>query len=144
MCIRDSLDTATEHRLLVVRRLAGTERRERWSARVLVSGERGVKYDLGPARRRPAHGFRVTPSFVADGDAEFDAVDLENLARCAGDVEPFFARVELVLRLNAEQLTVGVEDEGRDLAAGVGQVLHTCLLYTSDAADERSSVDLGG
>ena len=22
--------------------------------------------------------------------------------------------------------------------------LHTCLLYTSDAADERSSVDLGG
>ena len=25
-----------------------------------------------------------------------------------------------------------------------GHVLHTCLLYTSDAADERSSVDLGG
>ena len=23
-------------------------------------------------------------------------------------------------------------------------LLHTCLLYTSDAADERSSVDLGG
>src|SRR5678815_999075 len=23
-------------------------------------------------------------------------------------------------------------------------ILHTCLLYTSDAADERSSVDLGG
>ena len=23
-------------------------------------------------------------------------------------------------------------------------VLHACLLYTSDAADERSSVDLGG
>ena len=22
--------------------------------------------------------------------------------------------------------------------------IHTCLLYTSDAADERSSVDLGG
>ena len=26
----------------------------------------------------------------------------------------------------------------------VGIRLHTCLLYTSDAADERSSVDLGG
>ena len=25
-----------------------------------------------------------------------------------------------------------------------GAVLHACLLYTSDAADERSSVDLGG
>ena len=25
-----------------------------------------------------------------------------------------------------------------------GQVLRGCLLYTSDAADERSSVDLGG
>ena len=24
------------------------------------------------------------------------------------------------------------------------RVLYTCLLYTSDAADERSSVDLGG
>ena len=23
-------------------------------------------------------------------------------------------------------------------------IIHTCLLYTSDAADERSSVDLGG
>ena len=28
------------------------------------------------------------------------------------------------------------------LVLGIG--LHTCLLYTSDAADERSSVDLGG
>ena len=46
----------------------------------------------------------------------------------------------------------------RKAAAAVGQMglvhtwesffqkhgLHTCLLYTSDAADERSSVDLGG
>ena len=29
---------------------------------------------------------------------------------------------------------------GREMGAGIG----TCLLYTSDAADERSSVDLGG
>ena len=27
---------------------------------------------------------------------------------------------------------------------GVVGLLHLCLLYTSDAADERSSVDLGG
>ena len=32
-----------------------------------------------------------------------------------------------------------------ELAAQVGIALRTrCLLYTSDAADERSSVDLGG
>src|SRR5678816_2169580 len=28
--------------------------------------------------------------------------------------------------------------------AAIYAFLHTCLLYTSDAADERSSVDLGG
>ena len=27
---------------------------------------------------------------------------------------------------------------------GASEILRTCLLYTSDAADERSSVDLGG
>ena len=29
-------------------------------------------------------------------------------------------------------------------AALVDELFHACLLYTSDAADERSSVDLGG
>ena len=29
-------------------------------------------------------------------------------------------------------------------AVVLGYLLETCLLYTSDAADERSSVDLGG
>ena len=29
-------------------------------------------------------------------------------------------------------------------AAGTGSTISACLLYTSDAADERSSVDLGG
>ena len=32
----------------------------------------------------------------------------------------------------------------RVVAVGAGDQLGTCLLYTSDAADERSSVDLGG
>src|SRR5678809_1790727 len=30
------------------------------------------------------------------------------------------------------------------IIAGAGSVFSTCLLYTSDAADERSSVDFGG
>ena len=32
----------------------------------------------------------------------------------------------------------------RDAWGQEGGLLHGCLLYTSDAADERSSVDLGG
>ena len=41
------------------------------------------------------------------------------------------------------------EARGRRLHQGLrrqvqGRRLHLCLLYTSDAADERSSVDLGG
>ena len=30
------------------------------------------------------------------------------------------------------------------ITPGVRELRHACLLYTSDAADERSSVDLGG
>ena len=35
-------------------------------------------------------------------------------------------------------------DAGHHLHADRRGRLHDCLLYTSDAADERSSVDLGG
>ena len=31
-----------------------------------------------------------------------------------------------------------------ELTTGDHELFHDCLLYTSDAADERSSVDLGG
>ena len=35
-------------------------------------------------------------------------------------------------------------DVHNNAAAGIGRLTQACLLYTSDAADERSSVDLGG
>ena len=35
-------------------------------------------------------------------------------------------------------------DAGKGLGDGFAVRVHACLLYTSDAADERSSVDLGG
>ena len=43
----------------------------------------------------------------------------------------------------------GIQDVGLDLGDGLGLGIFdiditACLLYTSDAADERSSVDLGG
>ena len=48
-------------------------------------------------------------------------------------------RFEDVLPVNEEDL--GIYKRGRILLMGAP---HPCLLYTSDAADERSSVDLGG
>ena len=36
-----------------------------------------------------------------------------------------------------------IDNEAKIAAAWIGKRV-TCLLYTSDAADERSSVDLGG
>ena len=46
----------------------------------------------------------------------------------------------------AQGLEVGLHgDGGESTLVGVHRHhLHVCLLYTSDAADERSSVDLGG
>ena len=50
-----------------------------------------------------------------------------------------------VVRFGARtRLDDGIEDvDDRAAGIGVGHVVR-CLLYTSDAADERSSVDLGG
>mgnify|MGYP003381619284 CR=1 FL=1 len=58
-----------------------------------------------------------------------------------------------VYKRQLQELAVGV-DHGHlavarfdDYEVALGQLaplLHDCLLYTSDAADERSSVDLGG
>ena len=39
---------------------------------------------------------------------------------------------------------VGEDDSALELTAHRRDLLQGCLLYTSDAADERSSVDLGG
>ena len=51
-----------------------------------------------------------------------------------GDQSLDAARVEPCVRIHEEQ-ELGVGKRGTRIA---------CLLYTSDAADERSSVDLGG
>ena len=38
----------------------------------------------------------------------------------------------------------GVKDNATKFAQKLTEAGYACLLYTSDAADERSSVDLGG
>ena len=45
------------------------------------------------------------------------------------DTQPGFLQIDLV---------------GHEGGDNNGSFLYSCLLYTSDAADERSSVDLGG
>src|SRR5678815_4533672 len=63
----------------------------------------------------------------------------------ARNVTEFNYRMADVLDKPKEQrsahIFVGLEVQGR---AHTSRILRTCLLYTSDAADERSSVDLGG
>ena len=46
--------------------------------------------------------------------------------------------------LQDKEEEVDAQDHPEHLALGVIALHRNCLLYTSDAADERSSVDLGG
>src|SRR5678815_5880937 len=50
-----------------------------------------------------------------------------------------------VIKTNAATAILGIVKKGLDAPFNASVSLSsTCLLYTSDAADERSSVDLGG
>ena len=55
----------------------------------------------------------------------------------------------VVVAANVEATTILEAEEEMHRAVAIGEpdgvvVSNICLLYTSDAADERSSVDLGG
>src|SRR5678815_3664513 len=79
---------------------------------------------------------------------------LENLAANQALAETYVPALRLTLkdkdRAVRQQAAIGLAGFGIDeqgvldeLVEGLGQA-HDCLLYTSDAADDRSSVDLGG
>src|SRR5678815_4576843 len=67
-----------------------------------------------------------------------------------GGDQPRWLRVARRMQLDAEKLESLADPRAEDrriLADATGEyerIQTTCLLYTSDAADERSSVDLGG
>ena len=71
--------------------------------------------------------------------------------RCEGVISTSFGcpyegdvPVENVLRLALRLARAGCVEVGFGDTTGMANPLQVCLLYTSDAADERSSVDLGG
>ena len=53
------------------------------------------------------------------------------------------AKACVVLRIDDIEVDAGLEPQPEAFNARLDH-RRTCLLYTSDAADERSSVDLGG
>ena len=54
-------------------------------------------------------------------------------------------RIDIVREKTGRQHILFIIDEvGQYVGSRPNLILNLCLLYTSDAADERSSVDLGG
>src|SRR5678816_1211730 len=101
-----------------------------------------------------------------EGPLEPRGVAMPDVLRCAGHLGPHHpnmlvkqrqrflvnsrARIARLIRLGIKERLNGVARslgvEPQFLHDPVAKPLHAriCLLYTSDAADERSSVDLGG
>ena len=76
----------------------------------------------------------------------FQAEDgIRDLVRSRGLGDVYKRQLHLVIVDNGRSEHLG-RPEFREALACIrcGACLNTCLLYTSDAADERSSVDLGG
>src|SRR5678816_554969 len=73
--------------------------------------------------------------------------DLQNLI-AATDLGTLFLDSTLHIKRFSDRVTdlfsITPADEGRPITDFAHQLEYDCLLYTSDAADERSSVDLGG
>ena len=76
----------------------------------------------------------------------FQAEDgIRDLVRSRGLGDVYKRQVRNRLSADGPQVDARCHAASRHVRFGADQDLHrACLLYTSDAADERSSVDLGG
>lgn len=97
--------------------------------------EVGVKNDVGAAAGGPTNGFRVTPAFVADGDAEGEGPGVEQLACGAGRIGGLFGGVELHLILEAGAGAIGIHDKGCD---------HKGLVDEALGAEDDRDAGVGG
>ena len=100
---------------------------------------------MGPRTKRP-----VDPAVVVAFGAQ---AALDRLALVPGiAVEGLRGRGVVDRAVAVRGRRIGIDRASRRFAVGFGppvtivvdQLVDDCLLYTSDAADERSSVDLGG
>src|SRR5206468_1122969 len=115
------LDAAHHHRLLVVRPAGRAPLRQTLTF-LIAAGVVRMKDDFGAAHRRPSHSLRIAPALVTNRDSKLEAVDFEKLPRISGHIELIFGWVELVLRLISLNLTAGINDDGDNLPALVGQL----------------------
>src|SRR5678815_4331373 len=87
-------------------------------------------------------GYVLTPNAMAGGDVSAEAKKFMVVMNAATSVvitkSPYMIRTSVTLPQVMETFGTWAATKG-----GIKQS-YTCLLYTSDAADERSSVDLGG
>src|SRR5687768_7306494 len=94
------LDTAHQHRLLVVGRVRVAPTRQGWAGAV-AAGQLRVEDQLRPAHGRPPRRLGVAPPFVTDRDPERHAVDLEEPPLAVGHVVRGLLEGDLVLGLVA-------------------------------------------
>ena len=70
--------------------------------------------DLRAARRGPAHRLGVTPSFMADADAERQRTNRKHVPLAAGLEGRLFRRIELHLVVESQAFAITVDDQRRD------------------------------
>ncbi|HML15405.1 MAG TPA: hypothetical protein VK419_00200, partial [Bryobacteraceae bacterium] len=73
--------------------------------------EMRVEHDLGTVPDRPADGFRIAPTLMADRDAKGQRTDLENPPPGTGRIGTLLGRIELDLILKAGDGSVSIDDQ---------------------------------
>src|SRR5665648_1290531 len=101
----------------------------------------GTLPSVQDASRGDDAGRRGLDQASRDAGAVADGVQVLD-GRLQACVQLGSSRVEL--DLDAVQQRVAPVHAGREVVHGLEHVEDVCLLYTSDAADEEDSVDLGG
>ena len=96
-------------------------------------------------------GLDVTAQLIGEareaGGSDFSVISCENIAagRLKASVDQAVCNFALLGKESVANLFLAIPSLLNGRGARVVQALYpVCLLYTSDAADERSSVDLGG
>src|SRR5687767_2853554 len=73
-----------------------------------------MEHDVCGVRGGPADRLRITPTLVADGDAERQGAGLEHASPGAGRVGTLLGGVDLDLVLETGERSISVDDQGRD------------------------------